>query len=119
MRRAAIATVLGIMGFAVAAILGAPNWIVVIIGLLGLAVAASTSSLVGLRCPRCRNRIGQLLVSVGGPFFVSPSLRCCLFCAVEFDSELSISEPSNKPLQPTRATSAFKPREPARFGPRG
>ena len=95
-RRTSMASYLGMLGFVVGAILGAGNRVLFVLGLLSFAVAFLSVGylVIGIRCPVCRNRLGQLLASVGGPFSISASLRCCPYCAVDFDSEMP-REPAN------------------------
>jgi hypothetical protein len=44
----------------------------------------------GLRCPRCRGRIGYTVSYMSSPFSVSRKIRFCPFCGVALDSELEV-----------------------------
>ena len=45
--------------------------------------------LLGIRCPRCRNRLGYAISYPCGRWYgISEKIRFCCFCGVELDSEL-------------------------------
>jgi hypothetical protein len=98
-RRSSIVTFSGFAAFVAGTIVGAPNRMFVAVGIVGFAVSFCSIgySLILIRCPVCRRNLGQLLASVGGPFSVSPALRCCPFCTTELDS------PMPAPGQPGQA----------------
>jgi len=75
-RRTSIATYLGLVAFVVGAIVGGSSRLLLTFGLVGFAISFLSVGymVIGIRCPVCRNRLGQLLASVGGPFSVSPNI---------------------------------------------
>jgi hypothetical protein len=89
-RRCSGATYLAFIVFAAGAIAGAPRQEFVAVGLLGFALAfvSIVYLIMGIRCPRCRERIGQLRAYVGGPFSVPRKLRFCPICGVDLDSPI-------------------------------
>jgi len=57
--------------------------------------ATATNGAVGIRCPSCQNRIGQLITPIGGsPFSVSRKLRFCPFCGVSGETEPRLRRPA-------------------------
>jgi hypothetical protein len=42
----------------------------------------------GIRCPRCREAVGHVIMSSSGLFSVSAKFRFCPYCGVELDTQL-------------------------------
>ena len=86
---------------------------------VGLALfgGAVVYQMYAIRCPRCGGNLGMPLSYAGGPFKLSPKVRFCLYCGVQFDD--SLEGTPNKPLQPTGAAQSNGQREASGSGPSG
>jgi len=54
---------------------------------LTLFFGAVIYTLLAVRCPRCRNRLGQTLTAGSGVPFSRSKVRFCPFCGLELDSQ--------------------------------
>jgi hypothetical protein len=53
----------------------------------------------GIRCPQCRNPIGQLtMLSKGGYFRISKNVGFCPYCGISLDAEMG---PDGRSVLPT------------------
>jgi hypothetical protein len=86
---------LGIAAVIGGATIGTSGTALMVLGLLGIVLAASGMLLLAfrVRCPRCRSRLGQILGNVGSPFTISRRLRFCPFCGVPLDSPMPGGRP--------------------------
>jgi hypothetical protein len=61
------------------------------VGLPGFAVAWLTGAyayLWGIRCPACRGNLAYVVMARMGPrLSISPSIKFCPYCGVDFDAE--------------------------------
>jgi len=90
-RKCSILAYSGIVVFALGSFLRNVHPLFVAAGLaaFGIAMMSILYLLFGIRCPRCQNRVGQLITQVGGsPFSVSRKLRFCPFCGVDLDAQI-------------------------------
>ena len=85
-RRFAICSLPGYAIFALSFLDQGKHMWVTIISLIGFAVAfiSIAWSILGIRCPKCRGRFGQLINATGGFFSVLPKLKCCPYCGTDF-----------------------------------
>ena len=60
---------------------------ITIVALAGFVMAfgALVYLLMGLSCPKCKGRLGQLIMSCGWSFRISSKLKFCPYCGVQFD----------------------------------
>jgi hypothetical protein len=79
-----------VSGACLPAALGQPVAALVVVGLIGFAVAFAllmAAHLFAFRCPRCRGNIGPLIMQRGG-LSVDQRLNFCPYCGSELDEEL-------------------------------
>ncbi len=58
--------------------------------IVGFSIAILDFSILlfRMKCPNCKNNIGHVVMSYGGPFALSKKVKFCLFCGVDIDKEL-------------------------------
>ena len=90
-RRRYAVSLAGFALFALGAILSQLNQILFVVAFAGMAMIVAGMLLTwAIRCPRCGQCLGQMLVSApwSWAWTVSASMKFCPFCGVELDSEL-------------------------------
>ncbi len=73
--------------------LGMPEWVWVP-GIIGFAVSWLTMAIsysIGFKCPKCGGNLNGLLM-YGGGLRMSPKIRCCPYCKVDFDEKMENSD---------------------------
>lgn len=56
---------------------------------IGLLVFGFVYLLLGIRCPRCQNRVGQNLGNLKSFSKTGKKLKFCPYCAIDLDSEIT------------------------------
>lgn len=76
----------GVIFFIGEGLLGAhqPPWLL-FVG-MGFFILAVVGVNLLIRCPKCRGNLGPLAAASGNPLAMSPKIRYCPYCAVEFDT---------------------------------
>ena len=55
---------------------------------MGIFAAAILYSHFGIKCPKCRQSMGQILMQIGTPFTIPDKFKYCPYCGVNIDSEI-------------------------------
>jgi hypothetical protein len=88
-RKAAIVTYAGFALLMLGALAAVANESLVVLALPGFAIFMGGTLFLyyGIRCPRCRARVGHVVNFHWNPFAVPPKMRFCPFCGVALDSQ--------------------------------
>lgn len=89
----------GIPLFVIAAALGQkyPWTILLAVLCFAMCFGAMFYAYFGLRCPRCRQPMGSIVINYGTPFAVSKKMNFCPWCGVHLDTEIEGKQKDGQP----------------------